>query len=88
MLLGAHCQQPVLRPRHAAGSLLAGLALTADLPAPAAGSTVFVAGSAGKTGREVVNYLTSKGLQVRAGVRVRVLLLAARILCDNPGTAH
>ena len=53
-----------------AGSLLAGL-LAADLDALAANGTVFVAGAAGKTGKEVVKYLTSKGLSVRAGVRVR-----------------
>ena len=41
---------------------------------------VFVAGAAGKTGRRVVDYLVSQGLQVRAGVRVHTIALLCTLL--------
>ncbi|KAK9794319.1 hypothetical protein WJX73_007264 [Symbiochloris irregularis] len=47
---------------------LSALSIDARLAA-AAPSTVFVAGAAGKTGRQVVEYLSSQGIAVRAGVR-------------------
>ena len=52
---------------------------------------VFVAGAAGKTGRKVVEFLVSQGLQVRAGVRVRLFCrqsIAAAAAAADPVQAQ